>query len=295
MPDLSLIDPALHALLVRIPDVALDDERLPALRAAGSGARDVPDTVVRRELHGPVPMTLLRPVGAAALPAIYWIHGGGLVLGGRDRDDHLLARWCLDLGVACVSVEYRIAPEDPYPAAVDDVAAGLDHLLDRGADLGIAGGIGVAGASAGGGLGLATALRRRDAGLAGIAFLALLSPMLDDRPTTSASRPGLAVWSRESNRYGWASYLGGRPDVPYDAAPARCPDLAGLPPTFVSVGTADGFLDEDVDLARRLLEAGVPTELHAYAGAPHAPWIFEGTELARVWAADLESWLRRQL
>src|SRR5262249_29652588 len=154
-----------------------------------------------------------------------------------------------------------------FPGPLEDCYAGLTWLFDNADALGVdSDRIGIRGASAGGGLAAALALLARDRGALSIAFLLLESPMLDDRQTTPSIQPDdLLVWTREANSFAWGSYLGelvGTPDVPAYAAPARADDLSGLPPTLISVGTADGFYDEDVDFARRLSEAGVPTELH---------------------------------
>jgi acetyl esterase/lipase len=123
--------------------------------------------------------------------------------------------------------------------------------------------------------------------------------MLDDRQQTSSSRlDGLAVWSRESNAFGWRSYLGdryGTDDVPYTAAPARCEDLSGLPPSFVSVGTVDGFRDEDIDYAMRLNQAGIPCELHVYPGASHGYQLAVDSALARQSERDAREWLARMV
>jgi acetyl esterase/lipase len=132
-----------------------------------------------------------------------------------------------------------------------------------------------------------------------VAFQLLDCPMIDDRQTTPSSRQdGLPVWSRESNTFGWRSYLGdlyGTDDVPYTAAAARAQELSGLPPAFVSVGSVDGFLDEDVDYALRLNRAGVPAELHVYPGACHGYQIAQDCEITRQSRRDVEDWLARQL
>jgi acetyl esterase/lipase len=156
----------------------------------------------------------------------------------------------------------------------------------------------VGGVSAGGGLAAALALRCRDRGRP-IAFQLLDCPMLDDRQITLSSRlDRLAVWSRASNSFGWQSYLGdlrGTSHVPADAAPARATELAGLPPAFVSVGSADGFRDEDVDYALRLNQAGVPTELHVYPGAPHGYAMAPDSPVAKQAWRDKTDWLARQI
>jgi acetyl esterase/lipase len=159
--------------------------------------------------------------------------------------------------------------------------------------------IGLHGISAGGGLAASLALLARDRGEVPLAFQLLDCPMLDDRQQTFTSRlDGLAVWSNKSNTFGWRSYLGalyGTDDVPIYAAPARCTELAGLPPAFVSVGTIDGFHDEDVEYAMRLNHAGVPTELHVYPGAPHGYHMAVTSDVAKQAARDKKTWLGRQV
>jgi acetyl esterase/lipase len=195
-------------------------------------------------------------------------------------------------------VEYRRAPEHPYPAALDDCYAALQWVGRNAREIGVAPeAIGIAGLSAGGGLTAALALMARDRGEM-VRFQLLDSPMLDDRRRTPSSRePDLQVWSRESNEYGWRSYLGeryGTDDVPDYAAPARAEDLTNLPPAFVAVGSVDGFRDEDIEYATRLSQAGVPTELHVYPGVPHGFGMFADIPAARQMARDAEAWLARQ-
>ena len=187
-----------------------------------------------------------------------------------------------------MSVEYRLAPEAPYPGPLDDCYAGLRWTHEHAAELGIAPDrIGIAGVSAGGGLAAGLALLARDRGEVPVAFQLLECPMIDDRQTTSSSRlDGLPIWSRESNDVRlaaatWASstaatYRRTRP-------PSRATDLAGLPPALVIVGGADGFRDEDIDYALRLNQAGVPTELHVLPGAPHGVQMFTDSVVARRW------------
>jgi acetyl esterase/lipase len=229
-----------------------------------------------------------------------WLHGGGLLFGNRFMDDATLNGWCRTLSCVCVSVEYRLAPEAPYPGPLDDCDTGLRYVLDHAAELGIdPHRIGVGGRSAGGGLAAALALRDRDRGEHRLAFQYLEYPMLDDRQQTPSSKlDGLPMWSRECSTYAWRSYLAdrhGTDDVPPDAAPARAGDLHGLPPTFVSVGTADGFRDEAIDYAARLARAQVPTELHLYAGAVHGFHIFTDSSVVLCAVQDTDSWLRRRM
>lgn len=233
-------------------------------------------------------------------PCLYSMHGGGYVIGSYTMDDPMFDRLCPALGLVGVSVEYRLAPDTPYPGPLDDCYRGLKWTYDHADELGVdRNRIGVAGISAGGGLAAALALLARDRGEIPLAFQLLDCPMLDDRQITASSRQdGLPVWSRESNTFGWTSYLGdlyGSDDVPYTAAAARADDLSGLPPAFVSVGGVDGFLDEDVDYAMRLNRAGVPTELHVYPGACHGYQIAQDCDVTRQSRRDVEHWLARQV
>ena len=198
-----------------------------------------------------------------------------------------------------MSVEYRLAPETPYPGPLEDCYAGLRWTFEHASDLGVTPDrIGIAGASAGGGLAAALGLLARDRGEVPVAFQLLECPMIDDRQTTSSSQlDGLPIWSRESNTFGWRAYLGDLygGDVPAYAAAARAADLAGLPPALVIVGGADGFRDEDIDYALRLNQAGVPTELHVLPGAPHGVQMFTESVVARRWNQTVTEWLEQQL
>jgi acetyl esterase/lipase len=264
-------------------------------------APDIDRVELSTESDNAVRLSLLRPRDAVGdLPALYWIHGGGMVIGNRHMDDARLNEWCRSLSCACVSVEYRLAPEAGYPLPLDDCEAGLRHIINYATDLGIdPGRIGVAGRSAG--AALATALTRRaiHGEWHSVAFQYLEYPMLDDRGQTPSSQvEGLPIWSRESNEFGWRSYLGEsyRTDnVPPDAAPARATEFAALPPTFINVGTADCLRDEAIDYAARLCRAAVSTELHVYAGAVHGFDMFADTAVAQCAARDSADWLARHI
>jgi acetyl esterase/lipase len=301
------VHPDIEPFISAIPFEALDESMLPAIRAAKV---EVPlsDDVLRTEHTADsdpgvpaVPLRVHRAKDAEGLlPCVYSIHGGGFVLGSYDMDDVMFDRWCPTYGIVGVSVEYRLAPETPYPGPLDDCYAGLKWTYDNAEELGIdRDRIGIRGISAGGGLAACLALLARDRGEVPIAFQLLDCPMLDDRQQTHSSQlDGLAVWSKRSNEFGWRSYLGnlyGKPDVPYYAAAARATDLSGLPPSFVSVGTVDGFRDEDIDYAMRLNQAGVPCELHVYPGAPHGYQIAQESAIAQQSAIDVERWLARQV
>ena len=233
-------------------------------------------------------------------PAIVTIHGGGYVIGSYDLDDPLLDAWCPALGVVGVSVEYRLAPEHPYPGPLEDCYAAFKWTHEHAEELGIdADRIGVYGLSAGGGLAAALALLSRDRAEHPLAFQLLDCPMIDDRQATpSMNAGGLYVWDAHSNDFGWRSYLGelyGSDDTPEYAAAARATDLAGLPPACVVVGSIDGFRDEDIEYAQRLNQAGVPCELHVIAGLPHAYLLAPEARGVREANQCKDDWLRRQL
>jgi len=306
--DAVIVDEEIAPALAAFPmAAALSVDALAAMRAtrgemfAGvelSDAVERTEHVVSDDPH--VVVRVHRPKDVdRPLPCIYSIHGGGYVLGSYDMDDAKFDRYCPGFPCVGVSVEYRLAPETPYPGPLDDCYTGLRWTRDHAAELGIdPDHIGIAGVSAGGGLAAALALLARDRGEVPVAFQLLECPMLDDRQTTSSSRlEGLPIWSRESNRFGWQSYLGDLygGDVPAYAAPARATDLTGLPPALVIVGGADGFRDEDIEYALRLNQAGVPTELHVLPGAPHGVQFFVGSVVARRWGQTVTQWLEQQL
>ena len=255
---------------------------------------------------GPAPamtVSVFRPRGAAAPgPGIYFLHGGGMIIGDRFTGIDVALEWAEAFGATVVSPEYRLAPEHPDPAPVEDAYAGLAWTADHAADLGIGPDrLLVAGASAGAGLAAGVALLARDRGGPALLAQLLMSPMLDDRNDTVSSRQYslTGTWSRESNDTGWDALLGDRRRTgrvsPY-AAPARAADLAGLPPAFIDVGSAEVFRDEDVAYAGRLWAAGVQAELHVWAGGFH---MFDGAAPAAALSVEARTararWLRRTL
>jgi acetyl esterase/lipase len=209
---------------------------------------------------------LYRPVGVSEpAPALLWIHGGGYVIGTAQQDDALCRRFSARLGITVASVDYRLAPEHPYPAPLEDCYAALTWLAglpavdsDR---------VAIGGASAGGGLAAALALLARDRGEIRPIFQLLAYPMLDDRSSKTAANPNYRLWSPGSNQFGWTAYLGNAD--PQVAVPARREDLSGLAPAWIGVGTHDLFHDEDLAYAERLKSAGVPCQVEIVPGAFH--------------------------
>lgn len=209
---------------------------------------------------------LHRPAGVTGpAPALLWIHGGGYVIGTARQDDRLCRGFAKRLGITVASVEYRLAPEHPYPAALKDCYSALTWLARLPA-VG-PGRIAIGGASAGGGLAAALALLARDRGEVTPAFQLLVYPMLDDRSSATTDKPNYRLWNTRANRFGWTAYLGSAdPDV---AVPARHDDLSGLPPAWIGVGSNDLFHDEDLAYAQRLKEAGVPCDVEVVPGVFH--------------------------
>lgn len=279
----SGIDAGLLAPLLRLLPTGLTAARIPRDDiAARRAASDTSDAVLNRRFgmapgvtwrdntiqtpDGPMRVRVYSPPTASRGSVLY-LHGGGLVLGTIEGYAARCAAWAAGTGCEVVVPDYRLAPEHPYPAAIDDAMTALAWCATRGDDIGP---IGVAGDSAGGGLAAAVALRNREDAVAPLAFQVLVYPMLDDRtvgPDARYASPFVS-WSFADNAISWRAYLDNAP-APSDAAPARADDLAGLPPTYVDTGTLDIFHDEDVAYARRLLAAGVEVEAHIWNGAPH--------------------------
>lgn len=216
------------------------------------------------------------PTGA---PAVVHFHGGGYIVGQVPMFIPSLERRVLESGVQIFSIEYRLAPEHPYPTPLEDCYAGLVWVYEHAAELGIdSSRIAIMGESAGGGLAAGIALLARDRKLSPpLAKQILIYPMIDARNVDPAAvSPDLAqhlFWSVGSNITGWTAYLGdktGTSHIPEYASPSLANNLEGLPPTYIDVGGLDLFRDEDIDYASRLQKANVPVEFHLYPGLPHA-------------------------
>jgi acetyl esterase/lipase len=207
------------------------------------------------------------------LPALLWIHGGGYVIGTAAQEDAFCRRFADELGAVVAAVEYRVAPEHPFPTPLEDCHDALVWLA--GTDEVDPARVAIGGASAGGGLAAALAQLALDRGQVDPVFQLLTYPMLDDRTARrdDLDERGFRLWNNASNDFGWRSYLGATPgsdEVPDGAVPARRDDLVGLAPAWIGVGTQDLFHDEDLAYAERLRAAGVPCQVEVVEGAFHA-------------------------
>ncbi len=210
--------------------------------------------------------------GEAILPVMLHIHGGGFVSGSADMSDPNSRSYAVEMNCVVVSVDYRLAPETPFPGPVEDCYAALLWLHGAAQELGIdPARIMIAGESAGAGLVAGLCQLARDRGVVKLLFQYLAEPMLDHRSVYSDHpHTGHFGWTRDHNRFGWASMLGGQETVSPYCSPASAQDLSGLPPTFIHIGAIDLFLEESIEYARRLTRAGVSVELHVWPGAFHA-------------------------
>ena len=261
------IHPDLRRIARVVPRQIVTRWSLPLLKRMPSIGRARGDGVDVVTLPSGAGARLYRPADSGGpAPALLWIHGGGYVIGSPEQDDALCRRYVDRLGITVAAVRYRLAPQHPYPAAVEDCYSVLTWLaglpgVDRDR-------IAIGGASAGGGLTAALAFLARDRAEVAPVLQVLSYPMLDDRTVDPAlDDPGMRLWNAASNRIGWTSYLGGADRAV--AVPARRTDLAGLPPAWLGVGTLDLFHDEDLAYAARLEAAGVSCDVHEVAGAFH--------------------------
>lgn len=235
-------------------------------------------------------------------PGIYCIHGGGMVMGNRFAGMQPAITWALAHDAVCVTVEYRLAPEHPAPAGVEDCYAGLCWMAGAAKTLGIdPQALVIFGGSGGGGLAAGTTLLARDRGGPALRGQLLQCPMLDDRDSTGSTLryDDAGVWDRTSNRTAWDAILGDRRGgnaVAPPSAPARATDLSGLPPTFIDVGSEEVFRDEAVDYARGIWAAGGACELHVWGGAFHGFYdIAPQSDIALACIAARDAWLARLL
>lgn len=285
MSSRHLLDPQLRDFFDAFPKFELNDDTVGLIRAIEASQvqlNDTPPTVSRREHHIPgyqsdaeVRLLIYEPaVSGVSKPAFLHMHGGGLVLGSPEQRDKCNLALCERLQIVIVSVDYRLAPEHPFPAALHDCYAALTYMHDAATDLQVdVMRIAVGGESAGGGLAASLSLFARDKGEYAICHQHLVYPMLDSR-TGFQGRPidptlGEYCWTRQANVYGWGAYLG--KTAAHDAyLPAHTKDLSDLPPVWLCVGDMDLFLPEVRYFRERLSDAGVKTNLDIYSGCPHA-------------------------
>lgn len=286
-PSRHLVDPELLPALDAMPTFTVTADTLPAIRHEIADIQvpappAPPTTVAERFVPGPdgtsLRILVYAPEAGARTGGLLWLHGGGMVMARPDGNEALCRYIAGTSGCVVAAIDYRLAPENPYPAGLEDCYAGLRWMHEAADELGFPRDrLAIAGESGGGGLAAGLSLLARDRGELAPSAQFLLYPMLDDRTGTAAEPDPLPyagefVWTRESNRFAWGAVLGdasGGADVPVHAAPARSDDLAGVAPTSMFVGDLDLFAGENLRYARTLIRSGVATELHLYPGAYH--------------------------
>ncbi|WP_328439759.1 alpha/beta hydrolase [Nocardia puris] len=305
------LDPELGALITDMPLIPrITSEILGQLRQMPSTPLETllaGRPVDRREVLVPasdgfdIPMTVLTPATAtAAAPCVYWLHGGGMIMGDRFSQLDIPLEWLDAIGAIVVTIDYRLAPEYGGLVPVRDCYAGLLWIADHADELGIdPHRIVVAGTSAGGGLAAGTTLMARDLDGPPICAQILSCPMLDHRNTSTSSRQYSdepTIWTHETNAFAWNALLAGLADehIPAYVSPSRAEDLTGLPPTYIDAGSAEVFRDEDVEFASRIWAAGGRAELHIWAGGFHGfDALFPQAGLSAAARRVRTDWLRR--
>jgi acetyl esterase/lipase len=309
-------DPELAPFLELLParpavDVPVDMATVRAyatqMTASINAAADVSQLRIEDQVvtgaHGAadVPVRVYAPAWLdTTVAGILYIHGGGFTVGSIDMEHFNAVRLANELGVVVVSVEYRLAPEDPYPAAIDDCYAALEWVHKEAAQLQVdPARVAVVGNSAGGGLAAGLALLARDRGGPPICFQFLGIPELDDRLETPSMQSFVdtPMWSRPSADASWRAYLGDLHggDVPTYAAPARATDLTGLPPAYVSTMEYDPLRDEGITYALRMLQSGVTVELHSFPGTFHGSTAITTAAVTQRQLQEMVVVLRREL
>ncbi|MDJ0866099.1 MAG: alpha/beta hydrolase [Myxococcota bacterium] len=289
--DLAAARAQLEALVASMPPPqTIGEDRVRFEDRVVPGPPDAPDLSVR----------VYRPVGdAGTRPAVLYIHGGGFCFGSVEFEHQGALAAAHTTGAVVVSVEYRLAPEHPFPAGLEDCYAALVWLASQAAALGIdAERIAVMGQSAGGGLSAGLALLARDRGGPALCFQMLGIPELDHRLETASMREFVdtPLWNRPNAIMSWRCYLGEEPgEVSPYASPSIAKDLRGLPPAYVSTMEFDPLRDEGIEYALRLLQAGVPVELHQYPGTFHGSAVVPGAAVSRRSNAEMMDALARAL
>jgi acetyl esterase/lipase len=309
------IDPELQPVLEFLPALSIEDpqaarEGFAQMIAQLNSELDATGVSVEdRTIPGPegapeIPVRLYQPEQpTASMAALLYIHGGGFVIGDLDSEHGTCLALCRELNIVLLSVDYRLAPETPFPGGLEDCYSALCWLHDQAGSLHVdTQRIGIFGQSAGGGLSAATALLARDRNGPALCFQYLGIPELDDRLTTPSMQQfdDTPMWNRPAAELSWDYYLGtdyqrGAADVPYLAAPARLEDASGLPPAYVSTMEFDPLRDEGVLYALKLMQAGIATELHSFPGTFHGSALVAHAEVSRRESAEMFAVLRRGL
>lgn len=302
-------DPELQPWVAMMPTLDISDisgarAELRTLAAAAPAYEpaqplDIEDRLIPGSSGAPdVPVRVYTPRRRTApLPGLLFIHGGGFVVGDIDSEDARAQEIAASADVVVVSVDYRLAPEHPFPAGLDDCYTALVWMEKSSAEIGVdPQRLGVGGGSAGGGLAAATALMARDRGGPRLCMQYLGIPELDDRLETHSMTvyADTPVWNRPNAILSWKYYLAGAEPTQY-AAPARARELSGLPPTYVDVCEFDSLRDEGIGYAQRLVQAGVPVELHLYPGTFHGSSLVADAAVSRRMSADSIDGIRRLL
>ncbi|GAB2644759.1 alpha/beta hydrolase [Prescottella soli] len=306
------IHPELRPLLPTLPQVDITDpvafrerQRIRAAELAANVVRPHDLTVVDRLVPGPagapeVPVRIYTPAGSfSALGALVWFHGGGYVFGDIAASERTCVEIASTVGCVVVSVEYRLAPEHPYPAGLDDCFAALTWVAAHADELGVdSERLAIGGVSAGAGLAAALALRVRDEQGPRLVYQLLDNPMLDDRLETASVNEftDTPLWSHGQAVLGWNFYLGDRSmDTPPHAAAARADDVSELPPAWIAANELDPLRDEAIEYALRLMRADVPVELHHRPGTFHGSNAFPGVSVSDRTREDMHLGLQRAL
>ncbi|GAA4474242.1 alpha/beta hydrolase [Rhodococcus olei] len=309
------LDPELRELLADMPlmselsqEVLAELRRLPSTPVESLLADrkvDRREITVAAEDGTPMPLSVFSPANPDRIspaPCIYWMHGGGMVMGDRFSQIDIPLDWLDEFGAVVISVDYRLAPEATGSTLVDDCYQGLRWVTEHSTELDIdPARIVVAGVSAGGGLAAGVTLRARDLGGPAIAAQVLVCPMLDHRNTSTSSHqyagvPG--VWTREMNEFGWRAVLGDltTDEVSQYISPALADDLSGLPTTYIDTGSAEVFRDEDIDYATRIWTAGGQAELQVWAGGFHGfDTLYPQAQISATARRTRTDWLARHL
>jgi acetyl esterase/lipase len=305
-------DPELAAALELLPKLDLNDlqgarDALKKLRAELPAPDATGVTVTDVLIAGPagapeIPLRIYRPEVPSGPVGVFDVHGGGFILGDLEMVHASNLTLAREIGAAVVSVDYRLAPEDPYPAGLEDCYAGLVWFAEHAEEYGVdPDRIAIHGISAGGGLCAGLALLARDRGGPAIAFQYLGVPEVDDRLGTASMSAYIdtPLWNQPNAVLSWAAYLGagvpGTADVPVYAAPARASDLSGLPAAYVSAMEFDPLRDEGIAYALALQAAGVQVELHMFPGTFHGSSLVEYAAISQLERSEEITVLRRGL